>query len=227
MPARQTEIVSGHYYHVFNRSPYGLELFLNERYYRRMQLTLEFYLLENQQISLSKFLAKGKEFRENLRRDWMKKSRQIRVLSYCLMPNHFHLLIYQNSDMGIQNYLNQIQNSYAHYYNTKNHRYGPVFSGRFKAVLIESQEQLIHVSRYIHLNPITAYLVKNTDELVNYSWSSWNEYVGELQWISLCDVKEILQYFKNIKSYVDFVKSDVQFQRDIKEAGRMLIDETF
>lgn len=70
------------------------------------------------------------------------------------MPNHFHFLIEQTADKGIASHMQRFINSYAHYVNIKYKRVGPLFQGLFKGVLIESDEQFLHVSRYIHLNPL-------------------------------------------------------------------------
>lgn len=72
------------------------------------------------------------------------------------MPNHFHLLIKQTEQNGISEFVGKFSNSYTKYYNTKHNRVGALLQGQLKAVLIESGEQLIHVSRYIHLNPTSS-----------------------------------------------------------------------
>ena len=81
------------------------------------------------------------------------------------MPNHFHLLLKQTIDNGISHFLSKFTNSYTKYFNTKYNRVGPVFQGVFKSVHIESDEQLMHLSRYIHLNPVVSAVVEKQNLL--------------------------------------------------------------
>ena len=74
------------------------------------------------------------------------------IICYCLMPNHLHLLLRQLMDGGISKFMSNFANSYTRYFNTKSKRKGPVFEGKFKAKRIETDEQLLHLSRHIHLN---------------------------------------------------------------------------
>ena len=104
----------------------------------------------------------------------LSEEKMIEIICYCLMPNHIHFLIRQLKENGISKFMGQISNSYTKYFNTKYTRVGPLLQGPFKAVLIESDEQLIHVSRYIHLNPIVSGIVKNLED---YPWSSYLEYI--------------------------------------------------
>ena len=94
--------------------------------------------------------------------------------AYCLMPNHFHILLQQLQDNGISTFVRKLLNSYTRYFNTKNERIGPLFQGQFKAVRVESDEQLLHLTRYIHLNPLVGYVVK---DLRNFEWSSYLDYI--------------------------------------------------
>lgn len=91
------------------------------------------------------------------------------------MPNHFHLLLQQIRDGGITEFISKLTNSYTRYFNIRNKRIGPLFQGEFKAVHVETDEQLIHLSRYIHLNPIVSYITK---KLESYQWFSYLEYLG-------------------------------------------------
>ena len=77
----------------------------------------------------------------------------VTFVSYVLMPNHFHLLVQQLTDDGISRLMKLLSDSYTRYFNTKNERVGPLLQGQFKAVRVESDEQLLHLSPYIHLNP--------------------------------------------------------------------------
>ena len=137
------------------------------------------------------------------------------------MPNHFHFLIKQLKDGGITEFVSKLSNSYTKYYNTKYNRVGPLLQGEFKAVLIESDDQLIHVSRYIHLNPIASFLVK---DLKNYRWSSYPEFTGEIK-DGFCAKEEILSFFKSPKDYEKFVLDQVDYAQKLELIKHQLLEE--
>jgi putative transposase len=136
------------------------------------------------------------------------------------MPNHFHLLVKQVQENGISRLLSKLSNSYTRYFNVKHQRIGPLFQGSFKAIRIESEEQLNHLSRYIHLNPLIDYLVK---DLRNYPYSSYPEYLG-LSDFNLCTRKAIIESFKSVKDYEKFVLDQEGYAREIKRMERLLLD---
>ena len=88
----------------------------------------------------------------------------------------------------------------------KNKRSGPLFQGAFKAVRIETNEQLIHVSRYIHLNPIVSGVVKNLD---SYKWSSFSEYTQTPPFF--CLPEEVLSFFPSKETYKEFVEDQIDY----------------
>lgn len=157
MPARTIPLVTGEYYHVFNRGVAYQPIFKNKRDYQRFLLAFHYYQFENIPIRLSKFLQIKEEDRENIFRDIrFLNNRLVDITAYCLMPNHFHALIKQTTDDGISRFLRLTMNSYARYFNTKYKRVGTVFQGMFKVVRIESNEQLLHVQ---HFHPFIVYLL--------------------------------------------------------------------
>ena len=135
------------------------------------------------------------------------------------MPNHFHLLIKQLKDGGTSEFISKLINSYTKFYNIKFNRVGPLFQGQFKAVLIKSDEQLIYVSRYIHLNPISSFLVK---DLNKYEWSSYKEYIEGIK--GFCQKEEILGFFKDTKSYQKFVLNQIEYAQTLEKIKHQLID---
>src|SRR5205823_11981573 len=102
---------------------------------------------------------------------------RVEILCFCIMPNHWHLLVRQKVDRGISKFLSDAINSLTRYYNILHERSGPFFLPRFKSVAIRSEEQLIHVSRYIHLNPYSSGIINNFEDLINYPWSSFRGYM--------------------------------------------------
>lgn len=139
------------------------------------------------------------------------------------MPNHFHFLLRQIKDGGISKLIGNFTNSYTRYINTKQERAGPLFTGKFKSVRIETQQQLLHVSRYIHLNPYTSFVVKDTEGLRQYPYSSFPEFIGKTD-SQLCMKEDILAGFKNPKQYEQFVLDQADYQRTLGQIKHQLLD---
>src|SRR3989344_6023360 len=131
------------------------------------------------------------------------------------MPNHFHLLVKQLQENGISKTLSNFANSYAKYFNTRNNRNGPLFQGIFKAVRVESNEQLLHLSRYIHLNPIVSFVTKE-ENLEDYVWSSLKEYLNT-PIKGFCKKDYILSQFKSIDEYKKFIKDQISFAKELEK----------
>ena len=103
-----------------------------------------------------------------------KERYQFYLYAYCLMPNHFHLLL-ETKLANISKIMHYIKGSYTTYYNIRHRRYGHLFQGRFKSIVVDKDSYLLELSRYIHLNPVRAAIVKNPLE---YPWSSYRGYLG-------------------------------------------------
>ncbi len=114
---------------------------------------------------------------------------KVRIHSYCLMPNHFHLLIEQQ-DLSVSLAMRSLATSYARYFNNKYHKVGHVFQGRFRGILCDKRSYLLELVRYIHLNPVRARLVQWPQE---WEWSSFAAYLGKSknEWLFQKDVMEI------------------------------------
>lgn len=140
-------LATGYYYHLYNRGVEKRDIFLGRRDYLRFLETLGYYRKTPLPMKLSDFrrgVIKLKEI-DN-------QTELVRILCYCLMPNHFHLLVQQMIDGGISQFLRKVSDSYTRYFNTKYERIGSLFQGSFKARLIETDEYLLHLSKYIHRN---------------------------------------------------------------------------
>ena len=130
----------------------------------------------------------------------------------------------QNIDNGISTFISNFTNSYAKYFNTKYQRVGPLLEGVFKAVYVENDDQLIHLSRYIHLNPVVSSIVNET-EILNYKWSSYPAYLSlnEKNKIVL-DINTILSYFKSPKKYQEFVMDQVDYGKELEKIKHLTLD---
>ena len=173
MSARPAIFTAQGFYHVYNRGHNKQTIFHDAKDYRRYLKRLGEYL----------------------------KKHDVTLLAYCLMPNHLHLLLRQDSDELIDRFIHRLHTAYTMYFNKKYERVGAVFQGRFKAKLIDTDEYLLHVSRYIHINPIELFDTHAQGpalgvELEDYPWSSYEEYVDPRSKL-LCNPTIILNYFSN------------------------------
>lgn len=137
------------------------KIFNCEADFHRMKDILGYYQVEERPVSFSYLDRISRETATILRNNDMSNSseRLVDVIAYCLMPTHLHLALHQLRCGGISKFMNKVLNSYSRYFNLKYKRKGPLWQGRFKKIQVESNEQLLHLTRYIHLNPVTAYLV--------------------------------------------------------------------
>ena len=222
MPARKIPLVTKEIYHVFNRTQNKEPVFVNKSDCMRFIDTLNYYQYENPPVKLSYFLSFGRDKRENIIKELSKTEKLINIITYCLMPNHFHLLVRQEKDGGISRFLSLFQNSFTKYRNTKHKRDGHVFRGQFKAVRIEDDEQFMHVHRYIHLNPYASFVVKSFEKLESYPFSSLPEFLGLK--VGFCTKDLILSNFKEVKSYKKFIQNQADYQRKLGEIRHLVLE---
>src|SRR3989344_2730245 len=181
MPIRYNPLVTGEIYHVLNRGVAGMPLFPNARFHQRFLQLLNYYQYYDAQVKFSDFLSLNRDDRETLAGQLFKSNQLwVEIIAYCLMPNHFHLLLRQVRDQGIFQFVRKTGISYGRYFNLRQERRGPLLQGTFKAVRVESEEQLLHVIRYIHINPFVGMVVKRA-QLADYPWSSLPDYLGKGQ----------------------------------------------
>lgn len=224
MAARKEPPVTGEFYHVFNRGVASQPTFLDSREYQRMLGIIPFYQLSKLPFKYSRFLTLPTEEKVLFWQHYNKtKSFLVEIISLSLMPNHFHFLLKQIKDRGIQQFIGNVVNSYTKYFNTKRERAGPLFQGRFKATRVETNEQLLHLSRYIHLQPYTAYIVKTHEELERYPYSSFPEYLRRIE-KGICAKEPILENFKTIENYKQFVFDNADYQRKLEEIKHLLFE---
>lgn len=218
MPPRLTPLRTGYTYHIFNRTIDSKPILKSKQLAELFIERLTYYRSTKVSLSYSRFkeLIDKERQQQILEEIFIKRYFQINILCYCLMPSHFHLLIQQKADGGISKYISDVLNAFTRHYNIKNKRKGPLFLPRFQANRIISREQLIHVSRYIHLNPYSSELIPDIKDLKFYRLSSYSAYIGKIH-DKLCDIKSILTEFSNNKKqYEKFVLSNAEHQKTLE-----------
>ena len=220
MPYRKTPLIKTEIYHIFTKSIAGFKIFNSDKDYRRMIETIDFYTIEKPPCKFSLFWnAKEKTEKNKLIKNSY-SGKLVRILAYCLMPTHVHLILQPLKDNGISRYVNLILKSYTKYFNINYNRKGPLWEGRFKNVLVETNEQFLHLTRYIHLNPVSSYLSDNPKD---WAFSSYKEYIGLNKNIKgICDFSCALDMDAN--SYKKFVNDQIDYQRELARIKNLVIE---
>lgn len=219
MPYRKIPLISGSYYHIFNRGIDRQPTFHTKRDYQRALQTLSYYLPAEPPTKYSQFLKKPIDERQDILDSIAKLSHQVTIIAYCLMPNHFHLLLKQNEDLGISKFLANFQNSYAKYFNVKHKRTGSLFDRQFKAVLVESENQLLHLTRYIHLNPYSSHLIQK-EEIITYPYTSLPEYLSGKYILS--NPNQAIDIYP--KRYKSFVLDHADYQQRLESLKHLTLE---
>jgi putative transposase len=223
MPGRLTPLVEGEIYHIFNRGISHQPLFTGNREYQRALNGMCFYSFSSLPLKFSYFLKLSGEKRKKIINKLSQGKKLAEMICFCLMPNHFHFLLKQTAKDGIAKFMSNFQNSFTRYFNTRHKRIGPLFQGPFKAVRIETDDQLLHLSRYIHLNPYSSYVVKNIKDLEKYQWSSFLEYLGKRE--GFCQKETVLSFYRELKDYQKFVYGQAEYQRELQKIKHLIFEE--
>jgi REP element-mobilizing transposase RayT len=129
-----------------------------------------------------------------------------KVIAYCLMPNHFHILVRVTSDDFVNTALHPFLVSYSKSINLEQDRTGPLFQGRYQDNLIEDEEYLLDCAKYIHLNPVKAGLVSSP---IKWEYSSYRAYINPKDH-SVVDTSFVMNYFDSVKEFRDFVEYGIE-----------------
>lgn len=203
MPSRNIlkRDVAGGYYHIYSRGVDKRKIFVKPKDYAVFLNLLKRYLSDQTQKDKNGVLY------PNLHS-------KLEILSFCLMPNHLHLLIFQNDAGSMQSLMHAVLTSYSKYFNKTYRRRGPLFESRYKASLISEQSYLEHISRYIHLNPRS---------WRQYSYSSLPYFLGDLkaEWVR---PKKILDMFNSRGEYLKFMEDYQDYKKILDEVKSELAD---
>lgn len=194
----------GSFYHIYNRGNGKENIFLDDNDFRFFMLRLKQNLFPDD---------KSKERLSPL------PENSFSLISYCLMPNHFHLLLKQNKNIPTSKLLLKVCTSYSMYFNKKYEHVGHVFQDCYKQILIDDDLYLRWLTCYIHQNPKVAGLVT---DLNKYPWSSYGEFLDNRN--GLCDKEIILEQFKNNKEFQQFTETSYKIIKAKKDIAGVFID---
>lgn len=202
MANRKVPFVIGEYYHLYNRGIDKRNIFSNQKDLNRFfQSMVEFNTVDPiGSIYENSFNQLGGET--------SKLEQLVEFVTYCLNPNHYHFIIKQVQDRGIEKFMQRLGTGYTMYFNEKEKRSGSLFQGVFKSIHIDTNEYLLHVSAYVNLNDRVHQLEGRTPKLVE-SMSSWGEYMDK-KIKGICEKEIILSQFKNVDEYKEFALSSLE-----------------
>ncbi|MBD2183807.1 REP-associated tyrosine transposase [Aerosakkonema funiforme] len=183
MPRREIILQAGNYYHVYNRGNNRQLIFFERENYVYFLRQLRNHLIAN-----------GTD-----------------IIAYCLMPNHYHLLVYLQTDK-FSDLMQAFSLSYTKAINKRYERTGSLFQGRFQAIHVDREEYLLHLTRYIHLNPVRANIVQKAED---WEFSSYQEYI-DLRPGTLPKLEGVRSQLPSADAYRGFVESNLDGEKVIK-----------
>ncbi|MDP2929972.1 MAG: transposase [Candidatus Omnitrophota bacterium] len=222
---RRKDILStGGVYHVFNKSIANFKIFNNEIEFLRMTHAVKYYQISKPQVCFARFMeheeVAARGFYSAFASSEQQKEKLVEIIAFCLMPSHLHLILKQMKENGISLFMSNLLNSYARYFNLKHGRKGPLWEGRFKNVLIERDEYLLHLTRYLHLNPVTSYLVDYPEQ---WRHSSFLEFLSKTSGQeAICQFNDILSI--EPISYKKFVEDRISYQRELAKIKDLILE---
>ncbi|MCX6766047.1 MAG: transposase [Candidatus Moranbacteria bacterium] len=205
---RREPLVLDEYYHIYNRGVEKRQIFSSARDYSRFLDSLV-----NFNTNLPSWKVGGPAPKiEDGPRIIKPEEKLVDIVSYCLNPNHFHLILKQRKDQGITTFIKKVCTGYAMYFNKKYDRSGVLFQGRFKSVLITSNEQLLYVSAYVNCNSE----IHELSQAENYPWSSFRVYLGEKDRIGL-EKEIVLGQFSDPAEYKKYAVEQIKIIKENKK----------
>lgn len=217
MPSKNTlkDYVEQSYYHLYNRGINKEKIFLDDQDYKTFLSYLKFYLTlpdlqgDSLKVSPSRLLKNY--------------NGQIKLISYCLMPNHYHLMVWQNEADRINYFMRSLATKYSRYFNRKYKRLGPVFQSVYKAVIIDNESQMLYLSKYIHRNPLG--ILPSRSLLEGYKYSSYGNYLGlfNQNWINKEAILGMFSKSKTNNTYREFIEETDE--RDLPTVKSVVIEE--
>lgn len=192
--------------HIYNRGVEKRPVFLDEK--DRLRFIHDLYEFNNEEPAINSgrlFSPRRPMIEVGLQ---SKRKPLVEILTFCLMPNHYHLMVRALSDNGITEFMRKLGTGYTNYFNLKYQRVGPLFQGKFKAALLKTEAHFIYLPYYIHFNPVELAppskkksMEDLTDFLRSYRWSSHPDYLGVDNFPAITKRDFLLDYIEGPKQY--------------------------
>lgn len=213
---RKVIFADGCFYHIYNRGVDKRKIFLDDAdRYRFIHSLYEFNNTEPARHTVRRVQNQnhGRGSTSTIRKT---RRRLVNIICFCMIPNHFHLILLQKLKDGVVKFMQKFGTGYTAYFNKRRQRNGVLFQGRFQAKLIDRDVYLIYLSRYIHLNPLKLIepnwkengikdLERARKFLESYRWSSYLDHIDKRNFPSVIEPAAIKSYFRNTQAYQKFI----------------------
>lgn len=226
MSTRKIKFANKEFYHIYNRGVDKREVFLDERDYDRFLLAV--ILLNDEQDAL---LDKWRDLRKcnskitlsNFRRLNLRKP-LVDIIAFCFNPNHYHFILRQVREKGIEKFMHRLGTAYTMFFNKKYKRTGALFQGSFKSIYIDSNDYLLYLSAYVNKNYfIHGYKGANWKHSSLSEYKNKNNKLGRIN--NVCKPASILRQFKNPADYIKFLNENAVYLKNKKETQKYLLEE--
>ncbi len=221
MTTHRPILSTNEFYHIFNRTIADQPIFNTIDNLKKIVRIVDYYRYK-QKIKLSKFYSLPNRIKNEYKEEARESPPLVEIYSFAFMPNHYHFLLRQLQDKGISRFISDVQNSFAKNFNLVSNRNGSLFQAGFKSRRIAYEEDFFHISRYIHLNPVTSNIIKFS-ELKDYPFTSLSWYSNN-NLNKFINTEYLLNHFRNLSSYVKFLENQVEYQQKLKRIKDLLLD---
>lgn len=212
------------YAHIYNRGVDRRTIFQSDEEYSRFMLTVRVVALSDTSAVSTLLRMREKQLISSLKQKNLEQQfgpTTVKIIAFCQMPNHYHIVIRADSMDAIALYASRLANSFTRFFNLRHQRKGRLFESSYKLVPIETDEQLIHVVRYVHINPAnSSKLNLSPSQLREYLWSSLPAYLKNES--KMCDIETVLSHFSSVDDFWEFTKAGIKQSESLSSS--LLID---
>ena len=210
---RKTKFANGEYYHIYNRGTDKRDVFLDEYDYARFLRSLEEF---NRIEPIGSLYIKDQLSERGVAAGPLQEERLVEIIAFCLNPNHFHLILKQEKEGGVSEFMKRVSGGYTGHFNFRYKRTGVLFQGKFKAIHIDSNEYLLYLSAYVNGNNLVHDTKTFRSSLGNYLKNKKD---------NLCNPEIILSQFQNREGYKDFVANNAVAIKEKREGIKQYLLE--
>lgn len=228
---KKPTFINDQIYHIYNRGVEKRDIFMDNS--DRLRFIHDLFEFNDKSPALNTYYKYSYEVEP--RKVSVKRDLLVEILAYCLMPNHYHILIKQKVDNGIVTFMQKLGTGYTMSFNQKYNRVGSLFQGRFKAVIIDNHRHFLFLPHYIHLNPLDLivptwreqYKINPTKVLKfleNYRWSSYQDYAGIKNFPSVISKNTFQELYGSSTEYIKALKNWIN-ELDINELKSIILEK--